>query len=466
MKLIQENWNKFVKTIKEEIQKEISQKELYDVESVILKLLLEGQAERVLEKYPEIQPAYDAGIRNPSYLRWLGKRRGDEPVEDIIGVLQTFEKKKSQIKSKGRSTDINTYKNPGELKQTLEKLGASGGEQRRKLKKQETTYLGEFGDWLVAMPHTTESSCQLGKGTTWCTAATQSQNLFLNYTGRKDVDVILYYIMKRGADPRQDPNAKLSVGFVGGKLKLTGQDGGVSVDAENKGLTENKLQQILGDQFQPIMTAMQQHAASIKGKHPAKKVMQQIAAGDLQRFNKYTKNLEEKEREDFIAQLLNYDVAAKLLIQLATDESNTVKIKRYVAENPNTPPEALANLATNEEWQVRSSVAENPNTPPEVLAQLVTGKNGGVERYVAANPNTPPATLAQLATYESDIVKINVAENPNTPTKTLAQLATDIDGDVRKAATTQLKKRKQAFQESLSKYIKTIIKEEFEKKNC
>ena len=53
-------------------------------------ILLEGQAENLVVKFPELKPAYDAGIKNPQYLQWIQKRRGGEPVEDIIGVVQTF----------------------------------------------------------------------------------------------------------------------------------------------------------------------------------------------------------------------------------------------------------------------------------------------------------------------------------------------------------------------------------------
>lgn len=41
-----------------------------------------------------------------------------------------------------------------------------------------------------------------------------------------------------------------------------------------------------------------------------------------------------------------------------------------VAANPNTPPEALAELAEDGSWIVRRSVARNPNAPVEVLAKL------------------------------------------------------------------------------------------------
>ena len=144
-----------------------------------LRLFLEGKAEDLVAKFPELQPAYDAGIKKPQYLQWIQKRRGGEPVEDIIGVVQSFDASKQRLKAKKMSPDIYSYKTPAVLRQALEDLGGSKGEERRRLTDEATSYLGEFGDWIVAMPHTRESSCQLGKGTTWCTAATQSQNLLV-----------------------------------------------------------------------------------------------------------------------------------------------------------------------------------------------------------------------------------------------------------------------------------------------
>jgi len=41
-----------------------------------------------------------------------------------------------------------------------------------------------------------------------------------------------------------------------------------------------------------------------------------------------------------------------------------------VAENPNTPPQILAQLANDKCQTVRQLVAENPNTPPEVRSQI------------------------------------------------------------------------------------------------
>ena len=89
----------------------------------------EGKAEDVVEKFPELQPAYDAGIRNAQYLNWMRKRSSGEPIEDIIGVVQQFDKDKVRLKAKGKSSDIYSYKDPALLRQTLEDIGVSRAEK-------------------------------------------------------------------------------------------------------------------------------------------------------------------------------------------------------------------------------------------------------------------------------------------------------------------------------------------------
>ena len=295
-----------------------------DIQHVIeeeLRLFLEGKAEDLVAKFPELQPAYDAGIKNPQYLQWIQKRRGGEPVEDIIGVVQSFDAAKQRLKAKKMSPDIYAYKTPAMLRQTLEDLGGSKGEERRRLKDEETTHIGTFGDWDVFMPHTRESSCQLGKGTTWCTAATQSQNLFLSYVARKRNNKDLYYLIKKGVDPRIDPEAKLSVGFDMGDPIFRGDDGGVTVDAANKGLSYERYKEILGDQALPAYWAMQAHSESIIGKHPAKKQMEKIAK-DPDDFDKAIANMGEDEKLDFIRNIAQYDPSPEVARKIAKEQVN------------------------------------------------------------------------------------------------------------------------------------------------
>lgn len=280
-------------------------------------LILEGQAEDFVNQNPELQPAYDQGVKNINYLRWLLKAQEQEPLEDIIPLVFAFEKNKVRLPIK----DIFQYNSPGSLRQDIENLGQSKSKAKeevaRQLKDNETTRLGEFGDWMVVMPHTRESSCQWGKGTTWCTAATKSGNLFLNYVGRKKENIVLYYLINTKEDPVQNPNAKISIGFINGEPKYGG-NGGLTVNAKNTGLDANEIKGILGNQYDLIMSRLKEHSKSIEGKHPAKEQMEKIAQSkDPTILDDYLKGMKPEEEKEFIDALFRYELSIEVIGHIA-----------------------------------------------------------------------------------------------------------------------------------------------------
>jgi hypothetical protein len=281
-------------------------------------MLLEGRAESMVGENPRLRVAYDAGIKNPNLLGWVLGVSAREPVEDVVPVVLAFEKNRQRLAQK----DINAYKTAGQLRLAIEGLGASGKERDAKLKEEETTKIGEFGGWVVIMPHTRESSCQWGKGTTWCTAATQSGNLFLNYVGRSDGNTILYYLMKRGVNPTEHPNAKISIGFVDGKPVMDGEYGGLTVNADNEGMDESSLAGVLGENYRAIMSALKEHSRSLGGEHPAKRQMKEIAASkDPSVFEKYASGMKPEEKEDLIEVLMGYGLSNEMISSLLASGS-------------------------------------------------------------------------------------------------------------------------------------------------
>ena len=392
------------------------------LETLILK---EGQVEDLLAKEPDLQAAINLGIKNPGQLRWLVRMKKFEPIADMVGLIRAFEQNKQRLEIK----DLDVYRNPNDLRSALEALGESEGEQRRQLKKSETDIVYEDETWLVVMPHTMESSIQWGKGTTWCTAATQSANLFYNYVGKKDEDVILYYIIRKGADSKLDPNAKLSIGFVDGTPVLNGVSGGLTVNASNKGLTEEYLKTVLSSKFEPVMSTIKLHSNKLKGKHPAKKTVQKIALSkDPSVLEKYTMGMKDGERLDFIKILLDYDLSAEMLSYLSRDKDK--EVRERAAQNPKTPIEILKLLVGDEDQWVRNSAIKNPNIPIEILVNFAKDENEVIRAGAAQNPNTPIEILTLLASDKSSDVRKHVGKNPNTPVEILTLLASDEDSDV------------------------------------
>jgi HEAT repeat protein/ribosomal protein S8 len=118
-----------------------------------------------------------------------------------------------------------------------------------------------------------------------------------------------------------------------------------------------------------------------------------------------------------------------ILRQLSTD--NNWDVRGSVAQNSNTHPDILRQLSTDNYNYVRSSVAQNPNTHPDILRQLSTDNNWDVRGSVAKHPNTHPDILRQLSTDNNDYVRNSVAKHPNTHPDILRQLSTDNNWDVR-----------------------------------
>lgn len=61
-----------------------------------------------------------------------------------------------------------------------EEIATSKSDEVRKIKKDAEKFY-EDDTWLVVIPHTQEASCYYGKNTQWCTAATDSYNMFHQY---------------------------------------------------------------------------------------------------------------------------------------------------------------------------------------------------------------------------------------------------------------------------------------------
>jgi hypothetical protein len=107
------------------------------------------------------------------------------------------------------------------------------------------------------------------------------------------------------------------------------------------------------------------------------------------------------------------------------------------AEDPNTLPERLAQLARSSEWFIRYHVAQRQQTLPETLAQLAEGADLADDwvllQYIGRNPSTPSKTLVELALNEHHEVRAAAAQNRSTPPDVLEALTQDVNWHVRGA---------------------------------
>lgn len=362
-------------------------------------ILMEGKIEDLVRKYPKLKSLYDnheLSKLKPSYVQWIAIQ--NEPPEDVIGLISVFEKNIQRLKEK----DIFKY-NAGSLREELESLDSS----IKDIKTEEATKIGQFGDWLVIMPHTIRASCFYGRGTQWCTAATKSQNLFLSYVARESEDVVLYYCLNNKIE---GPNSKISIGFLNGKIIEDGKDGGITVNAINKGLTNESLKQIFKDQYNNIIQTITMHADQIKGQHPAKKELQEL----IKNPNKciaYLNKLNRNEKLEFASEInkatRNKKLSHKILDYFAKDED--YRIRRYAAMNRNTLPETLHILAQDINSNVVEEVASNTSASPQTLNIILIDnlEDKFIRKEIGGNTSASPEALRYIiANTENDNSKI------------------------------------------------------------
>ena len=354
-----------------------------------------------------VKLAKQKGLKSDS-IKWLTKQfylnrelTIQNITEDYIPLLVTVFKNKNNFKP------IEEYKNIIELNNAIQ------DQQSETLVQQSTDEQKDIffhlNGWSIAMPHTTEASCELGSGTTWCTARTDSQNLFLSYAGRANENIVLFYVIKDNANSRKNPTDKMSIGFIDGKPVFNGKHGGVSVDASNNGLTIEKFKSILGDELAELfIQKMSERVEQIKGMHPAKEEFKKIAKNYnlfLQKINSFK---DKNAAFDFIKVLVNYDTDPKIydwLYEKYKDDTS-MEGSEFTADlltKPKIPENIL--LKASEVLAVRGektfpyiNIVYNPNTPAKALENAVVGGNLDQSDliFVVKHPNVTSSILDEI----------------------------------------------------------------------
>ena len=128
---------------------------------------------------------------NKGYFTWLynlvkTNQLKNEDFYKVKEYLRLFDKFINKIPNESR--DINKFKNLNDLYDVVKEF--EGGEDEistsktseiKDIKKNEVEKVFEDSEWLIMIPKTERASCLIGKGTQWCTAADQSNNMFDHY---------------------------------------------------------------------------------------------------------------------------------------------------------------------------------------------------------------------------------------------------------------------------------------------
>lgn len=191
----------------------------------------------------------------PAMQLWSANKA--EPVGETIAAITAWMKNKETL------GDLSQFKSTDDLRGAISNLTSKSAIRKQMATaKAGTDRVYEDKEFLVVFAKSKEASCAYGAGTTWCTAATETGNMFYPYARN---GVWLYYIINKLSDPREDPYAKMSIGFDDAGSISWGRNGGLSVNAKNDGLTPIVVQEYLGAEYQPVMAAIQQHYKTNRG---------------------------------------------------------------------------------------------------------------------------------------------------------------------------------------------------------
>jgi len=110
------------------------------------------------------------------------------------------------------------------------------------------------------------------------------------------------------------------------------------------------------------------------------------------------------------------------------------RIRQAVARHNNTPIQTLQILSTDTHPQVRQAAAKNSHCTLQMLQEFImTTDPWALPNGVANNPNTPPELLTQLAHSPEKLIRASVAAAPQCPLTAFLILCTDDQPTVRQA---------------------------------
>lgn len=132
------------------------------------------------------------------YTKWLLNlvRKGSWKPSDAPETtysLTTYHKLKNQLPLDKR--DINLFKSVPELYNFVEELSPT--KSRSEIKHEGAEKVYEDEQWKIIIPHTKEAACLYGKNTEWCTAATQSDNMFDYYNNQGSLYINIDHVNNR-----------------------------------------------------------------------------------------------------------------------------------------------------------------------------------------------------------------------------------------------------------------------------
>ena len=432
-------------------------------------LLSEGQAENIVKDNPELQPAYDAGIRIPDDFFWIRRviKNSSEPVSDIAQDILDFRSPEFQQKlaayNKSETGRLNpfarditrkTYPDSASLRNAVQTLGedefAKETYAQAFANNSAVEKLGEVGPWTILFPKTTRGSvsCDIsGRETDWCTAKRTGQNLFLHYSTD---GFFLYYIMDYSRTPERNSSGKL-VSNTSARLSLGVEEdgtidyskgyGSASVTADNTGLTDSTFHDIVGSNYSAILNIIEKHNEGFEGRsHPAIAELRK-AEKSVGALRSIIKDYKPDEKKEFLKKLNSDNITFDVYSYLVTREptwASQLKLA-YLAQFSKDPKIISHTLRPKKNKKTGKPVypsakivkgaVMNKNTPVDILRKYAQADNIGpgydferggaaakqISILVASNEAIPDDMIDSMLALDDRRLNSSLATNSSLP---------------------------------------------------
>jgi hypothetical protein len=257
-----------------------------------IKLIQEGRVDEFKSKYSQKFGNNVNSIVSKvphKFLDWVGKNLDNINFEENLDKLSQALNKFEKISSNLPITDLYQYKSAGQL---LSALSEYEQRLRRKVKPVNGgNVVYDDGRYFIVNPLTLDSSCYYGKGTKWCTAATNNEQF-----SRYNEDGKLFYIMDRTL-PTSNPHYKVALlkKFDGDKTFYDAKD-----DVIRSGWlwNSNKLKEILDTVDDYMNKEYPEQIKLYSDKESAKKEKERLERLRIQRILEGQRNEAEERRLD------------------------------------------------------------------------------------------------------------------------------------------------------------------------
>ena len=167
---------------------------------------------RVIRLDPTFNPDRDSVGTYGKWLLNLFKKGNLDNEGHATDVLKRFEQEKKNLNNKDIGQfksleEIDAYLNDDENYKSLSHRQEVRQRQKDRHEvdlSKEATIVGKTAEWTIWMPKTYAASCKLGEGTKWCTASTESDHYYKEYTDAGYLYIII---------DNKDPDNKFQIHF-------------------------------------------------------------------------------------------------------------------------------------------------------------------------------------------------------------------------------------------------------------